>query len=73
MRKTVIRCFGERNGKTCGNILGYISDGKLICARHGRTVEIASDVDGKVSIICECCGKKTVVETKISWKVTKNL
>lgn len=73
MRKKAIRCCGEKEGKNCGNILGYIIDGKLICMRHGRTVEIESDADGKVGITCERCGKKTLIETKFSWKVKKSL
>ena len=73
MRKKAIRCCGEKEGKNCGNILGYIMDGKLVMIRHGRVVEVEGDADGKVGITCERCGKKTLIETKFSWKVKKSL
>lgn len=69
MRKRAVRCCGEKDGRTCGNILGYISEGRLVCMRHGRTVEIETDADGKVYITCEKCGQRTLIETKYSWKV----
>ena len=71
MRKTAIHCTGEKDGQKCGNILGYISEGKLICLRHGRAIEVASGSigDGKVIITCERCGKKTVVETSAEWHI----
>lgn len=71
MRKTTIRCAGDKDGQKCGNILGYISDGKLICLRHGRAIEISNGgmAGGSVVITCERCGKKTVLETSAEWRV----
>lgn len=71
MRKTAIRCSGEKEGQKCGNILGYISEGKLICLRHGRAIEIScGDMSsGSVVITCERCGKKTVVGTVAEWRI----
>lgn len=71
MRRKAIRCAGVKDGHPCGNILCYITEGKLICLRHGRAIEVSSESLGRGSIVitCERCGKKTLIETSSGWRI----
>ena len=70
MRRQIITCTGMYHGKKCNNILGYITDDKrLICKRHGREIEIASELGGSTVVIkCEICGTKVCIKSTPTWK-----
>ncbi len=57
-----IRCRNERNGKSCSNIIAAFVGGELIIRRHGREIHIPSSSDMKIRIVCERCGKETILK-----------
>ena len=57
-----IRCRNQRNGKPCGNIIAASVGGEFIIRRHGREIHIPSSSDMKIRIVCERCGKETVLK-----------
>jgi hypothetical protein len=52
-----LRCRGERpNGRPCGNLLGWLVDGRLRVKVGGRTVDGIA-LTPELVIRCEDCGE----------------
>ena len=58
----VIHCKGKTaNNKPCNNPIGIKNGNKLTIKRHNREIHITLTKNQTVEIICEKCGKKTII------------
>lgn len=58
MAELALVCRGYRkNGQSCGNILGLVTDGKLSVQHHGRAIRgLDMPLPDGITITCEDCG-----------------